>query len=160
MATTQWILKSKFGPIYLVASEKGLRGIYWKKQSAPVAKTLLETAPELRILAHAKRQLEDYFAGSRKEFDLPLDVEGTPFQKRVWNVLARIPYGKTLSYRDVARRIRNPKAFRAVGTANGRNPLPIVIPCHRVIAADGSLGGYAGGLTTKVRLLHHEAKVR
>lgn len=155
----QWTLKSIIGPLHLVASESGLRGIYWKRQSVPSVKSLAGSAPEIRILARAAGQLSEYFEGKRESFDLPFDVEGTPFQMRVWKTLAKIPYGKTLSYREVARRIRSAKAFRAVGTANGKNPLSIVVPCHRVIAADGSLGGYAGGLATKSKLLELESKI-
>lgn len=104
-------------------------------------------------LQEACRQLEEYFAGRRREFSVPLAPEGTRFQRRVWDELARIPYGETISYRELARRSGNPKASRAVGGANGRNPLPVIIPCHRVIAADGSLGGYSSGLERKRELL-------
>jgi methylated-DNA-[protein]-cysteine S-methyltransferase len=98
-------------------------------------------------------QLGDYFAGKRREFDLPLAPRGTTFQHRVWEALTRIPFGAVRTYGDVARSIGQPLAVRAVGQANGRNPLPIVIPCHRVIAGDGSIGGYSGGLNVKHRLL-------
>jgi methylated-DNA-[protein]-cysteine S-methyltransferase len=108
------------------------------------------------VLKAAASQVEEYLAGERVVFDLPLEPVGTEFQRKVWRELARIPYGKTISYTDLARRIRNDKAVRAVGSANGRNPLSLVIPCHRVIAADGSLGGYAGGLEIKKRLLELE----
>lgn len=102
------------------------------------------------------RQLEEYFAGKRREFDLPLAPQGTPFQRRVWNALTKIPFGKAVSYSDIAERIGNPNAVRAVGLANGRNPIPIVIPCHRVIGKDGSLTGYGGGLPIKEKLLQLE----
>jgi methylated-DNA-[protein]-cysteine S-methyltransferase len=110
-------------------------------------------------LRPAREQLAAYFAGERFHFDLLLDLAGTPFQKRVWQELLQIPYGATISYVELARRVGQPKAARAVGSANGRNPIAIVIPCHRVIAADGSLGGYGGGLDRKKWLLDHEAAV-
>ena len=106
----------------------------------------------------ARRQLSEYFAGERKHFDLPLKPSGTEFQLRVLEELRRIPYGETASYADVARRIGKPKALRAVGAANGRNPLPIVIPCHRVIGSSGDLTGFGGGLATKQALLRLEAE--
>jgi methylated-DNA-[protein]-cysteine S-methyltransferase len=107
-------------------------------------------------LAAALRQLSEYFAGARHSFDLPLRLEGTVFQQRVWHALTEIPYGETWSYGQLARRIGNPNASRAVGLANGRNPISIVVPCHRVIGADGSLTGYGGGLARKQWLLAHE----
>ena len=106
--------------------------------------------------ADAIRQLDEYFAGERKEFDLPLSLEGTEFQLLVLEELKQIPYGETTSYGDIAKRIGRPKAVRAVGAANGRNPLPIVVPCHRVIGSDGSLTGFAGGLALKQLLLEME----
>lgn len=115
--------------------------------------------PQIKILAEAKKQLEEYFAGNRREFDLPLDMDGTPFQKAVWKELKRIPFGTTCSYGDIARKIKNRRAVRAVGGANGKNPLCIIVPCHRVIASDGSLGGYSGGLDLKRALLQHEQSV-
>lgn len=104
------------------------------------------------------RQLREYFAGTRAEFDLPLAAAGTPFQRTVWRQLQQIPYGETISYGELARRVGNPKASRAVGSANGANPLPIVIPCHRVIAGNGTLGGFGGGLPTKQALLALESR--
>jgi methylated-DNA-[protein]-cysteine S-methyltransferase len=109
-------------------------------------------------VAEAARQLREYFAGKRAEFDLPLAPAGTVFQRSVWRQLQEIPYGETISYGELARRVGNPKASRAVGTANGMNPLPIVIPCHRVIAGDGTLGGFGGGLPTKRTLLALESR--
>jgi len=108
------------------------------------------------VMKECIHQLDDYFAGQRHDFSLPLSPEGTLFQKSVWKALQTIPYGQTISYKQLAERVENPKACRAVGTANGRNPIAIIIPCHRVIAADGSLGGYAGGLDTKTTLLRLE----
>jgi methylated-DNA-[protein]-cysteine S-methyltransferase len=111
------------------------------------------------VLGEAQRQLEEYFAGRRRTFDLPLAIEGTPFQREVWTALGRIPYGQTTSYAAIAADLGRPDAFRAVGAANGRNPFAIVLPCHRVIGADGSLTGYAGGLSAKRFLLDLEARV-
>jgi methylated-DNA-[protein]-cysteine S-methyltransferase len=150
----QEIFETPVGPLYLVASEKGLRGLCWKNkntQSAPG-----RAAEE--ILRDTRAQLAEYFRGKRTAFDLPLDMDGTEFQLQVWRELQKIPYGKTISYRELATRVRNPKACRAVGTANGRNPVPIIVPCHRVIAADGTLGGYTGGLMIKTKLLDLEKR--
>lgn len=111
---------------------------------------------ETKLLSDAYNQLIEYLKGDRKEFTLPLNPSGTPFQKKVWEVLRSIPYGETLSYKEVAIRAGNPKASRAVGMANNRNPIPVIIPCHRVIGADGKLVGYGGGLPTKIKLLSLE----
>ena len=108
------------------------------------------------VLSSCASQLQEYFAGERDTFDLPLEPGGTDFQRAVWAALADIPYGELRSYRDIAEAIDNPAAVRAVGAANGRNPLPIVVPCHRVIGSDGSLTGFAGGLEAKTRLLQLE----
>ena len=117
-----------------------------------------ETIPECRteLLCRAEKELQEYFCGIRKDFDLPLAPAGTAFQQRVWQELCRIPCGGTVSYGEIARRIGQPKASRAVGQANHRNPIPILIPCHRVVAAHGGLGGYGGGKALKIRLLEHE----
>lgn len=106
----------------------------------------------------AAKQLREYFEGKRKDFDLPFELQGTAFQKKVWAALAEIPYGETRSYKDIAERVGSPKGFRAVGGANHNNPISIIIPCHRVVAADGGLGGYGGGLETKTLLLELERK--
>lgn len=156
MIRSQWRMNSKIGPLYLTASEEGLQGIFRKKQKTPLIRSLKKTDSAARILLKTVRQLEEYLAGKRKKFNLPLDTTGTPFQKKVWEELRKIPYGKTCSYKDIANRIKNPKAVRAVGGANGRNPLCIIVPCHRVIANNGSLGGYSGGLEMKHRLLSLE----
>jgi methylated-DNA-[protein]-cysteine S-methyltransferase len=111
-------------------------------------------------LAHVVEQLEAYFAGELRDFDLPMEMHGTDFQRGVWASLCEIPYGETISYGELARWVGNPKASRAVGLANGRNPVAIIVPCHRVIGADGSLTGYGGGLDRKVWLLEHEAAYR
>lgn len=104
------------------------------------------------------QQLEAYFKGEIKDFDMPLNMDGTDFQRQVWQALNQVPYGETCSYADIANRIGNPKAVRAVGAANGKNPIPIIVPCHRVIGSTGKLTGYAGGLDIKVWLLEHEKK--
>ena len=156
MKKAQWKMSSNIGSLYLVASEKGLQGIFWKKQDVPMAGSLKAAGAEVKILARASGQVAEYLAGKRKTFALPMDIHGTPFQKKVWGQLSRIPYGETYSYKDVARRIKNPKAVRAVGTANGKNPVCIIVPCHRVISHDGSIGGYAGGLDIKRKLLRLE----
>jgi len=114
---------------------------------------------ETPLIKKAAKQLTEYFAGKRREFDLPLDFKGTDFQKKVWAALLTIPYGETRSYGEIAAQIGNPKAPRAVGMANNRNPIGIICPCHRVIGADGSLVGYGGGLPTKEFLLKLEGKI-
>lgn len=114
-----------------------------------------DKAPNV-ITAQAVNQLTEYFAGQRRTFDLPLAAKGTTFQQHVWQLLRDIPYGQTASYSDIAQRLGKPKAVRAVGAANGRNPISIIVPCHRVIGADGSLTGYAGGLARKSQLLNLE----
>lgn len=148
------------GTLRLAATARGLvkvalpRGAFagWLANALPDS----ERVTSLPVLEQARRELVDYFAGRRHEFDVPLDLRGTPFQVAVWNALARVPYGETRSYRDIARAVRRPRAFRAVGAANGANPVPVIVPCHRVIAATGRLGGYGGGLEAKRRLLAFE----
>jgi methylated-DNA-[protein]-cysteine S-methyltransferase len=110
-------------------------------------------------LRPVRDQLDAYFAGARQHFELDLDATGTEFQRRVWGELRRIPYAGTISYAELARRIENPKAMRAVGLANGRNPIPIIVPCHRVIGANGSLTGFGGGIERKRWLLEHESRI-
>lgn len=147
------ITPSPVGKLKLVAGERGLAAIAWET-SKRIA--LLEAAVEddvQPLLIETRRQLEEYFAGKRRAFDLPLDFIGTEFQKRVWKELLKIPYGETRSYGYVARRLGDPNLMRAVGAANGCNPIPIVAPCHRVIGASGALVGFGGGLETKARLL-------
>lgn len=116
----------------------------------------LKTKKETPLLLSAKTQLEEYFAGKRQEFFLPLAPAGTPFQTKVWNALVEIPYGSTATYKDIAQRVDSPKGFRAVGGANNKNPIAIIIPCHRVVGADGSMVGYASGMEHKVFLLELE----
>jgi methylated-DNA-[protein]-cysteine S-methyltransferase len=116
--------------------------------------------PETALERRAAVQLEEYLAGRRTEFTVPLEPEGTAFDHRVWDAVGAIPYGETVTYGEIARAIGNPNGARAVGTANGRNPIPIIIPCHRVVAAGGKLGGYGGGLPLKRRLLDLETTRR
>jgi methylated-DNA-[protein]-cysteine S-methyltransferase len=150
-------MPSPVGTLRLVADEVGLRQIAFEteRHPKPVSPDWVRS-PE--ALAFARVQLEDYFAGMRQQFSLPLHPLGTPFQCTVWHALAHIPYGDTVSYGTLAGRIGQPQAVRAVGAANGRNPLPIVLPCHRVIGADGSLTGFGGGLPTKRWLLAMERR--
>lgn len=155
----QWKMKTKIGPIYLTASEKGLVSVMTEVSTAPVIKSILGNQAEIVNLREAVTQLEEYFQGKRKKFTLSLKPEGTDFQKKVWKQLQKIPFGKTCSYKEIAIRIKNKKAVRAVGSANGKNPFFIIVPCHRVIASDGSLGGYAGGLEVKIKLLKLEKAV-
>ena len=158
MSQLQYHMKSKICDLYLIASDKGLCAIEWKKQNIPIIKNLTDKLPQVQILKKTVTQLEQYFKGTREKFELPVDIIGTDFQIQVWQALAQIPYAKTVSYSDIAKKIKNPKAVRAVGTANGKNPLAIIVPCHRVIAADGTMGGYAGGLKIKKALLDLEQK--
>jgi len=151
-------MDTPIGLLRLVADEAGLREIWFstgRHQRAPHPAWIRAREP----LAQARQQLEEYFAGVRQQFDLKLHPLGTPFQQEVWWELARIPYGATISYGELARRIQHPQAVRAVGAANGRNPLPIVLPCHRVIGANGSLTGFGGGLPTKQFLLSMESRI-
>jgi methylated-DNA-[protein]-cysteine S-methyltransferase len=149
----QWRMNSDIGELFLVASSQGLQGVYWDKQNAPMLRSLSAANESERILKQAVAELSEYFSGKRKQFDVSLDMGGTVFQKKVWRQLGKIPYGKTVSYKEIASQVSQEKAVRAVGTANGKNPLCIIVPCHRVIAADGSLGGYSGGLERKTKLL-------
>ncbi len=150
-------LDSPVGNLRLVADDAGLRAISFEHERHPkpissgwIRLTNPEASP---VITAARRQLVEYFAGTREEFDLPLNPIGTAFQRTVWMALGNIPYGITISYGELARRIDKPAAVRAVGAANGRNPLPIVLPCHRVIGSNGSLTGFGGGLPTKQFLL-------
>jgi methylated-DNA-[protein]-cysteine S-methyltransferase len=145
---------SPIGSLLLTSDGSALTGVYMEPQELSIEGWAEDAA--LAPLAAAARQLSEYFAGNRRDFDLPMRLEGTAFQRRVWRELVEIPYGKTWSYGELARRIGNPNASRAVGLANGRNPLSIVVPCHRVIGADGSLTGYGGGIERKRWLLAHE----
>lgn len=145
-------VQSPVGTLLLTADETALSGIYFEGEEAVVDETWQRRA-EHPVLLAARGQLEEYFAGRRKRFDLALAPVGTDFQRRVWKALEVIPWGETQSYGALARKIGKPKAMRAVGAANGANPIPIVVPCHRVIGANGSLTGYGGGLWRKRKLL-------
>lgn len=147
---------SPVGQLTLTASGGHLTGMAMDGQRhAPVAPPGRQR--DDAWFASIAAQLEEYFAGARTSFDVPLELTGTEFQRRVWSALRDIPYGETISYGELARRVGNPAAVRAVGLANGRNPIAIIVPCHRVIGADGSLTGYGGGLERKAWLLDHEA---
>ena len=151
-------MPSPVGTLRLVADAQGLRQLWFERERHPKRMS----PPWIRssaAVAFARQQLEEYFAGTRQVFEMPLHPLGTPFQLTVWQELGRIPYGVTISYGELARRIGQPAAVRAVGAANGRNPLPIVLPCHRVIGANGSLTGFGGGLPTKRHLLALEARI-
>ena len=148
------VMETPVGKLRLVASNKGLTAIDVKATYSKLA-----TKPDGRaqkILAETRKQLTQYFAGDRKKFDVPFDLSGTPFQLKAWKTLTRIPYGKTISYGEQAKAMRKAKAVRAVGSANGKNPIPIIIPCHRVIASNGGLGGYSLGLKMKRQLMKLE----
>lgn len=149
------IIDSPVGPLTLVASATGLRGVEF---GADGGRASLPDGPST-ILDETDKQLTEYFAGRRRSFDLPLEPEGTQFQMAVWQVLRGIPYGETISYGEQARRLGDAKKARAVGGANGRNPLSIVVPCHRVIGASGALTGFGGGVPIKESLLRLEREV-
>ena len=156
MEQTQYQMRSKVGPLYLVAAKSGLCSVSFRRQNITLVKELDVLKPAEKILAAIVKQLEEYFSGKRKDFVISFILTGTVFQKQVWQELSKIPFGKTVSYRDIAKKIKNPKAVRAVGSANGKNPFCIIVPCHRVIEADGTIGGYAGGIAMKRRLLKLE----
>lgn len=148
------IVKTPVGSLTLVASDKGLAAVLW--QDDKPGRVRLDIGAEdkkHKILAEAERQLLEYFAGKRAAFSLPLDFHGTPFQKKVWAALCQIPFGETRSYADIAKQVGSPRAVRAVGSANGKNPISIIAPCHRVIGKNGKLTGFAGGLEVKAFLL-------
>ena len=150
-------IDSPVGKLLLAADTQGLRLVSFEssKRATPVRPQWSEdNAPFAEVI----RQLRAYFAGELREFDLPLAPEGTEFQLRVWNSLRTIPYGETISYAQLAQKIGNPQAVRAVGLANGSNPIPIIVPCHRVIGSDGSLTGFGGGLANKQKLLALESR--
>ncbi|MCU5774218.1 methylated-DNA--[protein]-cysteine S-methyltransferase [Erwiniaceae bacterium BAC15a-03b] len=152
------LFTSPVGTLTLIASDKGLAAILWENDN-PLRVRLppLTENNQHPILLETERQLQRYFAGTLQRFDLPLDFVGTEFQKKVWAALVAIPFGETRSYGEIARQIGHPTAVRAVGAANGKNPISIVAPCHRVIGANGKLTGFAGGLSTKAFLLDIEA---
>jgi O-6-methylguanine DNA methyltransferase len=147
---------SPVGPLFLAASFKGLVRLEFDAHALKLNPKTTQLEESRKVLAPYLDQLNEYFAGQRREFSIPLDLRGTDFQLKCWRALLDIPYGETRSYRDLARAIGHPNAYRAVGMSNNRNPIAIVVPCHRVIAADGSLCGYGGGLDIKRKLLDLE----
>ena len=152
-------MDTPIGTLLIAGDDDAVRLIAFPKNGKPRKTEAGWMESTSGALAETVRQLREYFAGRRTEFDLPLAPEGTGFQEKVWRKLQEIPYGRTISYGELARRIGNPKASRAVGSANGKNQIPIVIPCHRVIASGGGLGGFGGGLTVKQKLLDLEQQV-
>lgn len=161
-------MNSPIGPLTIVASEQGVCHLHFGSIES-IHSTLRAKLLKLGMsgewqecsetLAQAKEQVDEYFNGSRQTFDVPVDLHGTLFQKRVWNALREIQYGETQSYKQIAEAIGAPKAVRAIGGANNRNPVPIIIPCHRVIGSNGSMVGYGGGLDKKEKLLTHEGSI-
>ena len=156
MTDTYRRIDSPVGTLTLVASDRHLVAIAWQKEGDAAPFGAVPANGAHPVLEETQRQLRAYFAGERQDFDLPLDFRGTEFQRRVWHALLAIPFGETRSYRDIATQLGQPSATRAVGAANGRNPIPIVAPCHRVIGANGSLTGFGGGLENKAFLLDLE----
>ncbi|WP_380875573.1 methylated-DNA--protein-cysteine methyltransferase [Sphingomonas sp. DBB INV C78] len=154
MAYAYKTVASPVGALKIIASSEGLAAILWENDDPKRVRLnpLVEDADH-PILTQTEKQLSEYFRGTRRAFDLPLDFKGTDFQKSVWRALLTIPFGETRSYADIARAIGRPTAFRAVGAANGKNPVSIVAPCHRVIGTNGTLTGFAGGLEAKRHLL-------
>ncbi|KJY82985.1 cysteine methyltransferase [Vibrio galatheae] len=146
---------SPLGAITLQADAEGLLGVWFETQTTQ-PEELGQYSPQDPILCLAIKQLDEYFSGVRKVFDVPISALGTAFQKQVWQALTTIPYGETWSYQDLANAIGNPKAVRAVGLANGKNPVSVIVPCHRVIGKNGKLTGYAGGVERKAKLLELE----
>jgi len=161
MPTTFTRFPSPIGELELTASDTALKGVCFpvrRNRSAPEAGWVEDDGrgPAGALLAAVRRQLTEYFEGTRTTFDLPLDGTGSAFERRVWDLLRTIPYGATTSYGALARRLGDPRATRAVGAANGKNPIPIIVPCHRVLGARGELTGFGGGLDRKRWLLEHE----
>ena len=154
------VMPSPTGDLTLIASDAGLAAVLWSDSDRLHARySPRYDAPDHPVISATVRQLGEYFAGTRTEFDLPLDPTGTAFQRAVWSALLAIPYGETRSYADIARAIGQPTATRAVGAANGQNPISIVTPCHRVIGSSGALTGFGGGLPNKILLLDLESGV-
>jgi methylated-DNA-[protein]-cysteine S-methyltransferase len=152
-------IKSPVGELKLVASDRGLVAILWENDNPQrIRLGPIQENKKQPVLLEAERQLNEYFSGKRERFSLRFDCDGTEFQKEVWRALATIPFGETRSYGQIARQIGRPAAVRAVGAANGKNPLSIVVPCHRVIGSNGKLTGFAGGLEIKASLLKLEQK--
>jgi len=156
-------MNSPVGELRLIAGEHGLRAILWGAEDAERIASIDDdqlVEGSTPVLDEAISQLEEYFDGTRRDFDLPLDPAGTPFQQSAWMVLRTIPYGKTISYGQQAEQLGDPNKARAVGAANGKNPLSIVVPCHRVVGSNGDLTGFAAGLDVKSWLLDHERQPR
>jgi len=147
---------SPVGPLFLAVSTRGLARLEFEARVQKLDAQSIQLRESRQALAPYLRELDEYFAGERREFSIPLDLRGTDFQLRCWRALLDIPYGKTRTYGEIARAIGHPHAFRAVGMSNNRNPVAIVVPCHRVIASNGSLCGYGGGLDVKRKLLDLE----
>ncbi|MFE9106375.1 methylated-DNA--[protein]-cysteine S-methyltransferase [Actinomadura geliboluensis] len=160
--TSHVVLDSPVGPLTVVAVDGGLAGLYMEKQRhLPPEETFGAPGdPDTEPFATVAKQLSAYFAGELTEFDVPLNLRGTPFQQRVWAALQEIPYGRTTTYGELAVEIGSPSASRAVGLANGRNPVSVIVPCHRVVGSTGSLTGYGGGLDRKRYLLDFERRTR
>jgi len=152
-------IDSPVGKLRLAASAKGLRAILWENDAPErVRLDVLVNSETDHLLVDTERQLVEYFAGTRRNFTVPLDLRGTPFQLEVWDALLAIPFGETKKYGEIARQLGNPQAARAVGAATGKNPVSIIVPCHRVIGAGGKLTGFAGGLDAKEHLLELERR--
>lgn len=154
-------LSSPVGELILATTDNSVVALTWNREDlGRIGIASWEEGESCGLLEKAKNQLGEYFRGSRESFDLPLECQGTVFQQRVWNELKKIPFGRTWSYQELAERVGSPGAVRAVGSANGRNPVCIFIPCHRVVRLSGELGGYAGGLENKAYLLTLESAPR
>ncbi|MCB6608812.1 methylated-DNA--[protein]-cysteine S-methyltransferase [[Clostridium] symbiosum] len=156
-------IETPIGPLLLAEENNALTEISFavkEPKTFQAGRQAESVEQETPLLLETKRQLEEYFAGTRRTFDIPLSMRGTSFQKKVWDQLLTVPYGETITYGEIAARIGNPRAGRAVGMANHHNPIPIIVPCHRVIGADGRLTGYGGGLPIKEKLLELEQKHR
>ncbi len=145
------------GTLLVTATDKGLAGVYFKGQKHLPKKREWRRDARHPVLRQARRELLEYFAGKRKRFDVALDPHGTPFQRSVWRSIAKVAFGRTITYGELAQRAGHPGSARAAGAATGRNPLGIIVPCHRIVGANGSLTGYAGGLARKRALLELES---
>lgn len=153
-------IDSPVGSLTLLASDAGLQAVLWEPHRALIGEAIdgVEGDEGHSVIVETERQLGEYFEGERMDFDVPLDLQGTDFQKRVWEQLLEISYGETRSYGDLARALGDPQMAQAVGAANGNNPVSIIVPCHRVVGASGALTGYAGGVDVKAKLLALERK--
>lgn len=154
MKTYTTCYRTAIGPFEITGNQKGILTIVFGKEPSVTDRDLPDCMTE------CMRQLDEYFEGRRKKFNVPLLLEGTDFQKAVWRQLQKIPFGETASYGEIARAIGSPKAFRAVGNANNKNPIPVIIPCHRVIGSDGKMVGFGGGIWRKEWLLDHEKSLQ